>query len=448
MKKFLSILCVLTLVLSLVACGKDKTSSNTSTETTDSGSQTDADSSVPAEEVELTMLDFFIPGDGVTEAFRPLYDGFLAANPNVTIDEESISNADTATKLQTLAAADELPDIFVLKGQMAQSFVENGKVYPLDAFLQADPEWQANFKEGVFSNFTIDNQVYGIPFQVTNTCVFYNTELFAQAGIAEFPTTWEGLLEAVDKLKAINVVPIALGNKEKWNAESVILSTLANRSTGSDWYQSIRDKSGAKFTDPEFVTALTALSDLAKAGAFNTDVNSIDGAQQRQMYMNGKAAITIDGTWAVSDFDNNCPEEVKSVTEIAALPTVDGGKGDPAAITGGAGWAYAVNANIAPEKLEAAKALIIALTGQEYATLAVQAGTLTAAQPGDYQQDTSKVIATKFDDFAAGRPFIPVYDHQINSGIIEVMNSGLQELLIDAVTPQELAERIQAEYER
>jgi raffinose/stachyose/melibiose transport system substrate-binding protein len=331
---------------------------------------------------------------------------------------------------------------------MAQTFVDNGKLYPLDELLQSDAAWESNFKEGVFSNFTIDSKVYGVPFQVTNTCVFYNKDLFAQAGITEFPSTWAGLLEAVDKLKAIDVVPIALGNKEKWNAESVIFSTLANRFTGTDWYQSIREKSGAKFTDPDFVSALTALDGLAKAGAFNTDVNSIDGAQQRQMYMNGKAAMTIDGSWAIADFDANSPEDVKNATEIAALPSVDGGKGEATAITGGAGWAYAVNANIAPEKVEAVKALIIALTGPEYATAAVKAGTLTAAQPSEYQQETSKIIATKFDAFATGRSFIPVYDHQLNSSIIEVMNSGLQELLIGTVSPEELAQRIQTEYER
>ncbi len=435
-KKFISMLCVFTLVLSLIGCGKKETTEDNEADSTGN------------EDIEITMLDFFIPGDGVTEAFRPLYEQFLKDHPNITIDEESISNADTATKVQTLAAGDELPDVFVLKGQMAQSFVDNGKLYPLDTFLQSDAEWSGNFKDGVFSNFTINNETYGIPFQVTNTCIFYNKEIFAQAGISEFPTTWEGLIDAVEKLKAIGVVPISLGNKEKWNAESVILSTLANRFTGDDWYQSIRDKGGAKFTDPEFVSALTAISDLAKAGAFNTDVNSIDGAQQRQMYMNGKAAMTIDGTWAVADFDNNCPEDVLNATEIAALPSVEGGKGDAATITGGAGWAYAVNANISPEKLDAVKSLLITLTGPEYATLAIQAGTLTAAKPGDYEQDTSKIIATKFDDFAKDRTYIPVYDHQLSSGLIEVINSGLQELLIDTVSPEELAERIQAEYER
>lgn len=398
------------------------------------------------EKIEISMLDFLVPGEGVTKAMKPLLEQFLADHPNVVLDQESVSNADLATKVQTLAAGDELPDIFMVKGQMVETFVENGKMYPINDMLDSNTEWKDNFKEGVFSNFTIDGKIYAAPFQVTNTCVFYNTELFAQAGIEEFPTTWTEFCEIIPKLKAIGVTPIALGNKEKWNAESVIMSTLGNRCTGDEWYQSIRDNSGAKFTDDVFVQSLQALSDLAATGAFNEDVNSIDGAQQRQMYMNGKAAMTIDGSWAIANFDQNCPEEVKKVTEIAALPMVEGGKGNPEAITGGAGWAIAVNANIPEEKKAVVAELLTAMTGPEYGTAAIKEGTLSAVKPGEEVEITEE-IAAKFDIFAKERPFIPVYDHQLSSGVIDVMQSGLQELLIGRVTPEELAERIQTEYE-
>ena len=93
------------------------------------------------------MLDFFIPGEGVTKAMKPLMEQYLAEHPNIVLDEESVSNADLATKVQTLAAGDELPDVFMLKGQMAQAFVENGKLYALNDVLDADTEWKDNFKE-------------------------------------------------------------------------------------------------------------------------------------------------------------------------------------------------------------------------------------------------------------------------------------------------------------
>ena len=74
--------------------------------------------------------------------------------------------------------------------------------------------------------------------------------------------------------------------------------------------------------------------------------------------MNGKAAITIDGSWAIANFDENCPDDVKNVTEMAALPMVEGGKGNPEAITGGAGWAIAVSSKLSPEKLEVVKDML------------------------------------------------------------------------------------------
>ncbi|MDO5407121.1 MAG: extracellular solute-binding protein [Eubacteriales bacterium] len=400
-------------------------------------------------EVTLSLLNSMTPGEGTAISYRAVLSKFEEENPNIHLDEETIANADMATKVQTLAAADELPDIFMLKGQMVKNFVENGKVLCVDDILNEDPEWRDSFKDGIFSNYIVDGKTYGIPYQITNTCVFYNKDLFAKAGVENFPKTWDEFIEAVKKIKASGVTPIVLGNKAKWNAESVIMSTLGNRCTGDEWYQSIRDKNGASFTDPEFVASLQALANLADAGAFNTDVNSLDNIQQRQVYMNGEAAMSIDGSWTIVEFDNNAPQEILETTEVAALPMVDGGKGNPDAITGGSGWAYAVNANIDPAKLPAVKKYLRAVAGVEFANEMAKIGTNTVIEPTENNEgDPSKVVATKFNEFQKGRQYIPVYDHQLSSGIMDVMQSGLQELLIGRISAEELAQKIQEEYAR
>lgn len=433
-KKIVSTVLACTMVASIVACSKGGSPGASDSET---------------EEVTLTLLNSMTPGEGTAISYRTVLSKFIEENPNIKLDEETIANADMATKVQTLAAANELPDIFMLKGQMVENFVENGKVLCVDDLLNEDTDWKNSFKEGVFSNYLIDGKTYGIPYQITNTCVFYNEDLFKQAGIETFPETWDEFIGAVEKLKGAGITPIVLGNKAKWNAESVIMSTLGNRCTGNEWYQSVRDGSGAKFTDPEFVMALTALSNLAEAGAFNTDVNSLDNTQQRQVYMNGEAAMSIDGSWTIVEFDNNAPEEILNATKIAALPMVDGGKGDSNSITGGSGWAYAVNSEIDPAKLPAVKKYLRAVAGVEFANEMAKIGTNTVIAPTENKEgDPSKIVAAKFNEFQKDRPYIPVYDHQLSSGLMEVMQSGLQELLINRITPEELAEKIQQEYER
>jgi raffinose/stachyose/melibiose transport system substrate-binding protein len=374
---------------------------------------------------------------------------FLDANPNIVLDRETIANADMTAKTQTLGPAGELPDIYTLKGQQSETFVKNGWALSLDDMLNRDPVWKNAFKAGVFSNFIQGGKIYGIPYQVTNTCIFYNDQILKSAGINEFPGDWAGLVQAAKTLKAKGITPIVLGNVGKWPAESAIMSTLGNRFTGNEWYQNIRERNGkAKWTDPEFVASLQALKDLVDAGAFNSDINSISDQQARQVFMNANAAMTIDGTWALGDFDANAPDAIKSVIKMAALPSVPGGKGEQNAITGGAGWAYAVNPKVDPAKLPYIEKLLREISGPEFGKHQAETGSLTAITPNAYTLPEKLKITANFDLFQKNRPFIPVYDHQLSSATMEAMQNGLQNLFIGRITPQNLAAEIQAAYTR
>ena len=278
-KKLLAFALAAAMALSCVGCSDTAASGGSMVST--GGTSGSATSTATDEPITLTLMDQFVEGEGMTEAFRARLEVFKQEHPNVTIEEETLNTADMGTKVQTLAAADELPDIFQMKGQMAKSFVENGYVMDLTDILSENSEWVDGFRDGVFSNFEIGDGTYAVPYQVTNTFVFYNSALFEQAGITEFPTTWDGLIEACEKLSAAGITPIELGNSPLWPAESVIMSTLGNRCTGDEWYQSLRNNTGSKFTDEEFVLSLQSLYDLAATGAFNSDVNSIDGDAQR-----------------------------------------------------------------------------------------------------------------------------------------------------------------------
>jgi raffinose/stachyose/melibiose transport system substrate-binding protein len=164
--------------------------------------------------------------------------------------------------------------------------------------------------------------------------------------------------------------------------------------------------------------------------------------------MNSKAAMTIDGTWALGDFDANAPEQLKSVIKIAALPAVPGGKGVQDAITGGAGWAYAVNPKVNPAKLPYLEKLLREISGPEFGKLQAETGSLTAIIPNAYTLPERFKITANFDAFQKNRPFIPVYDHQLSPASMEAMQNGLQNLFIGRVTPQNLAADIQAAYSR
>ena len=177
-------------------------------------------------------------------------------------------------------------------------------------------------------------------------------------------------------------------------------------------------------------------------------MNSIDDAQQLQVFMNGQAAMTIDGTWAVTTIDQSCPEEVLKNVRLAALPAVEGGKGDPNAISGGSGWGMAVNADLPEEKKAIVGEFLHEVFDRGFATVMASYGNPTAMVTDEFTLDESQLVARAFDDFQSGRAYVPVYDHQLSSGLMQVMQSGLQELLIGTITPEQLAADIQAQYEK
>lgn len=456
MKKILGIIC-LCLVVSLLftACTPQPSASSAAGASSAAPASSSDSAAAPASsqaagQVTINVMTLWAADntENIATSIRARLASFQKENPNVVIKEEDIGDQTAYyTKLKTLAASNDLPDIFVCKGSELSMFAQNQVVAPLDDILNADPTWKGGYIPSSFDDLTSGGKIYGIPYSMLSTHVlYYNSKILADAGYSSFPTTWKDFIEMIGKLKDKGITPWALGNKEQWVAESCILSTLGDRFTGSDWFRNIVAKSGASFTDKDFVAGLAALQELSKAGAFNTDMNSIDGDQSKTLYYNGKAAMTVDGSWAIGAMTANCPKDIYDATEVAVLPSVDGGKGNAAATSGGSGSGLAVGVKGYQEKKDTIAAMLKYVLGEDYSKDIAAKGEPTAYKVSGY--DTSKVspLAIKYSKMSANLQFSPIYDSYLNPAVVDTMNAGLQELLIGTVTPEDLAKRIQDEY--
>ncbi|QAY68013.1 extracellular solute-binding protein [Paenibacillus protaetiae] len=445
----------LTLGMSLIAgCGGNNTDNSSSPAA--NGGQSEAgnssESKAPAKEpVKIKFMNLWAKDstENVAVTVRAQLAKFQQENPDIIVEEESIGDQNAYyTKLKTLAASNDLPDIFISKGSELAMFSQNETTASLDDLLNADPAWKDGFLPTAFNDLSSGGHTYGIPFSMLATSVvYYNKQLFADAGIASFPKTWAELQDAVDKLKAKGVTPIALGNKEQWVAESCILSALGDRFTGTDWFNSIINKSGAKFTDPDFVKGLAALQDLAKQGAFNADLNSINNDQQKTLYFNGKAAMFMEGSWAIGAVAS-APKEVADNTEVAVLPAVEGGKGNALATSGGAGSGYAVGIKGFEDKKDAIAKVLKAISGEDFAKSLAEKGEPVAFKVADYDKSKVSPLAVKYAELSSQLQFTPIYDSYLSPALISVLNADLQALLINAISPDDLAKKVQAEYEK
>jgi len=381
------------------------------------------------------------------DAMYTMIEKFKAENPNVTIEETMMDQADYHVKMQAQAAAGDLPDVFFLKGSWTTMFVDNEAVAPINEYLDALP-FKDQYRSGIFDAVNRDGQFYGSPFQFAITSVvYYNADLWKKAGYDSFPTTWDEVFAANEKFKEMGVYTIALGNRDKWPYESCILSALGDRFTGTEWTNSIIAQDGAaKFTDQPFVDALALSQKLATSGVFNPDFNTITNEQAQSYFLDGKAATCIEGYWALSRLESLGTPEFLANMKLTLLPGVDGGKGSAGSTSGGCGWYLAVNSQLEGAKKDAAMALVFAITGQEFSNyLAENYGLAGACVTGDV--DVTKFPETTQDylKLMTTAQFTPIYDILMEGSVIETMNAGLQDLLNNTVTPEALAEAIQAE---
>lgn len=431
----MSVMLALSLVL-LASCGSND----------DSG-----EGSSDNESSDIKFMNYFTEGDdsaGV-KAQRKMVKKFEEENPDINIDSTKLSHDGYFDKIKTLAAGNELPDVFIAQGSMIQSFADGGLIKPLNKILDKHPDWKDGFVEGSLDTFKYKNKFYGIPFNGGPThVIYYNKDILSDVGYDKFPSTWDDFLDLIDKLKDKGVTPISLGNKDKFVLQSVYLSTLGNRFTGTDWFNNLLKDKGAKFTDPEFVKSLKTLKNLADNGAFNDDMNSLDDTEQMRPYYKGKAAMTINGNWGSEQIEDNAPDDIYKATDVAIFPKVPNEKGPDNAVAGGAGGAYVINANVSDEKEKKIVKFLQKLTGEKSGETVIKEGGLPIVQVDDVEKYDMKPLEKKVYNLVQDSEYVDIYDSKLSPSVVSKMEDDLQKLVIDKESPEQVAKDIQSEYEK
>ena len=402
------------------------------------------------EEIELTFAHFLVGRATETPTLDAAVDRFEAAHPNVAVNEDTSASSEYLQQFNVGAAAGALPDVFMLNGADVTGLSRAGLVADISGALAANPEWMNGFQEGMLSEFTRGDAIYGVPYgQIVNHTIYWNEDIFEAAGIDGFPETWDGLIEAVEKLKAHGVTPISLGNKARWVVASPLVSDLFFRSAGREWYERLLARE-AEFTDPEIVAALERFKELVDVGAFNPDANSLDNQQQRSPYYRGEAAMFIEGSWAIPGIIEEALPEVRGATRIAHWPELPGGATPANSAGTGAGWAFAMNSALEGEEREAALDLLKALSDEEYGRARLEIGLLPAqVVSGAEEIEMDPLFAGLAEQLSTGElEILPIFTIPLPRAILDTLGVSMQDLMVGNKTPREVAEDLQREYER
>ena len=140
--------------------------------------------------------DLISKGYEVIDRFNEEYDGKYHVTPITTNLEEYDG------KLNALIAAGQTPDVYICNpGPNMDVYVNAGAAADLTDILEnQEADWYASFTDGIFERMTYDGKIMAVPTNFAAACVYYNTEMFADAGV-EVPTTYDELIAACQKLQ-------------------------------------------------------------------------------------------------------------------------------------------------------------------------------------------------------------------------------------------------------
>lgn len=259
----------------------------------------------------------------------------FTAKTGIQVKVESLpGDATMFTKIRTASIGGKGPDVAsVWSGSYMLSladFLEPTRQYFDDAEYDALSGWPA-----VTDGFdpTNKDKILGVPNGTDGAFVLLlNKKLLAAAGVdaSTWPTDFDAWLSDLDKIKSTGVTPLSLGKNsylffayDTWLAQAVGgPAGIGALNTG--------DRS---FTDPVIVDATDKwlrIRDYCVKGAATTD----DG-QALQQVLNGKAAMTVNGSGSISQLRT----QLKDDAGLAKLANISGA-GVQGGTVGGCGVAF------------------------------------------------------------------------------------------------------------
>ena len=303
MKKIISLLLVLAMALTLVACG-GKTEAPAETQ---AAAAAPAEAPAAADKIEVTMIAAQY-GNETAAWWADFVAKFNAANEGINLVVDVVSWNDIYTVVNTRVANGQAPDL--LNIDVFADFVADGLLLPASDWVSE--ETYAKFFPSFLAESVVDDVVWAVPDLASARALYYNQDILTAAG-CEVPTTWAELKDVAAKIKA-------------YDAEIYPWGVDMTTDEGQACFAYYAWNNGGGFTDAdgnwtlnsaENVEAVEFIVSMVKEGLTNTDPTTETRYDLQEMFASGKVAMMI-GPNQISKY---CEQNGGINYGIASLPT-------------------------------------------------------------------------------------------------------------------------------
>jgi len=294
MKNRLLVLVVIVSLL-LTACG---------------GGQTPAASNAP---VTISMMMWGDPAE--LEVWNQIVTDFHQANPNITVNVE-VSDWDSYwTKLKTLLSASTPPDVFAIDAPLYLDYQSRDVLMNLQPYLDQNPDLLKGVYPQTLEAYKTPDGMYGLPRDFQTIALFYNKDMFDEAGVA-YPTgewTYDDLRNAAKQLTKIGAdgkVTQFGFSADLWDME--LIWSEAIWAYGGEVIDA--DHTETLIGEPKAREAWQLFHDMLFEDKSWPDPNTV-GEYGDDPFLAGVAAMTPVGHWAVPGY-----AEASFKWDVAPMP--------------------------------------------------------------------------------------------------------------------------------
>jgi len=302
------------LVLVAAACSSSEaedTGTTQATTTTEAPGGSGSETTEPPADGEPTTIRYFefsSSPDKVDE-LDAMVAAFEAENPDVRVEVEHGTFDDYHTVLQTQIAGNDAPDAFELNFENFVSFASRGALADLGPLATADPDFDAGvYYAPAYDAFALDGVQYALPESYSTVLLFYNKELFDQAGI-DYPTdnwTWADERAAAETIAALG--------DDVWGFFAGVHFWEFYKTAFQNGCPIFGDDGSVRINEPGCVEALQFMIDYVNDGVQPTAAE-MGGLSDGDMFSRGELGLITSGIWMFSTFTTDADFDWDVVVE-------------------------------------------------------------------------------------------------------------------------------------
>jgi len=241
-------------------------------------------------------------GAGEEAGLKGLIELFKKKHPDIEVINAAVAGGAGTNAKAVLASrmqGGDPPGTFQVHGgaELNTGWVAAGKMKPLNDLYDKEG-WRDKFPKDLIDLVSDKGNIYSVPVNIhRGNVIFYNKKVL-DANNLKAPTTFDEFFSVADALKAKNITPLSLGDKEPWTATMLWENVLLGVMGAEDYKKLFTGEIG--FDSDKVKQSLEIFKKMLSY--VNKDHAARNWQDAAQLVAKGEAAMNVMGDWAKGYF--------------------------------------------------------------------------------------------------------------------------------------------------